>query len=84
MYVCALCPGPVDTNFNRNADVSFSLKGITAEECVKACLAGMARKKTVIVPTARMRAAVFSRRILPEKAMLAVTGRQQKKKIRPK
>ena len=84
VYVCALCPGPVDTNFNRNADVSFSLKGISAEECVKACLAGMARKKTVIVPTARMRAAVFSRRILPEKAMLAVTGRQQKKKIRPK
>ena len=84
VYVCALCPGPVDTNFNRNADVSFSLKGISAEECVKACLAGMARKKTVIVPTARMRAAVFSRRILPEKVMLAVTGRQQKKKIRPK
>lgn len=84
VYVCALCPGPVDTNFNRNADASFSLKGISAEECVKACLAGMARKKTVIVPTARMRAAVFSRRILPEKVMLAVTGRQQKKKIRPK
>lgn len=83
VYVCALCPGPVDTDFNRNADVSFSLKGISAEECVKACLAGMARKKTVIVPTARMRAAVFSRRILPEKVMLAVTGRQQKKKIRP-
>ncbi len=83
VYVCALCPGPVDTNFNRNADASFSLKGISAEECVKACLAGMARKKTVIVPTARMRAAVFSRRILPEIVMLALTGRQQKKKIRP-
>lgn len=83
VYVCALCPGPVDTNFNRNADASFSLKGISAEECVKACLAGMAKKKTVIVPKARMRAAVFARRILPDHVMLAVTGRQQKKKIWP-
>ena len=81
VYVCALCPGPVNTNFNRNADVVFALKGISARTCVKACLKGMARKKTVIVPTLRMRAAVFSRHFLPESVMLAVTGSQQKKKI---
>ena len=44
----------------------------------------MAKKKTVIVPTARMRAAVMARRIVPDNVMLAVTGRQQKKKIWPK
>ncbi len=29
VYVCALCPGPVDTEFNDRADVVFALKGIT-------------------------------------------------------
>ena len=34
VYVCALCPGPVDTEFNDRADVVFALKGITPELCV--------------------------------------------------
>ena len=38
IYVGALCPGPVDTEFNDNADVVFALKGITADYCVKEAL----------------------------------------------
>ena len=29
VYVCALCPGPVDTEFNERADVVFALRGIS-------------------------------------------------------
>ena len=34
VYVCALCPGPVNTEFNDRAGVVFALKGITPEFCV--------------------------------------------------
>ena len=82
VYVGCLCPGPVDTEFNDNADVVFSLPGISAARCVAECLAGMKKRKTVIVPTLRMKLAVFSRRLVPDGMMLRITGRQQKKKCR--
>ena len=81
VYVGCLCPGPVDTEFNRVADVVFSLKGISASQCVASCLAGMRRRKTVIVPTAAMKLAVFSRRFVPDRLMLKITARQQRKKF---
>lgn len=80
VYVACLCPGPVDTEFNANADVTFSLKGITAERCVDECLKGMSKKKTVIVPTLRMKAATFGARLLPESFVIMMTAGQQKKK----
>jgi len=80
VYVACLCPGPVDTEFNANADVTFSLKGITAEKCVDECLKGMRKKKTVIIPTLRMKAATFGARLLPESFVIMMTAGQQKKK----
>ena len=81
VYVCALCPGPVDTEFNRNADVVFSLKGISARQCVSECLKAMERHRTVIVPTLTMKLATAFSRLLPAGWLVAMTGRQQKKKI---
>ncbi len=81
VYVACLCPGPVDTEFNMNADVVFALKGITAKRCVSDCLKGMSKKKTVIVPTLTMRIATAFSHITPIPIMLAMTGRQQKKKL---
>lgn len=80
VYVACLCPGPVDTEFNANADVTFSLRGITAERCVDECLKGMRKKKTVIIPTLRMKAATFGARLLPESFVIMMTAGQQKKK----
>ena len=80
VYAACLCPGPVDTEFNENADVTFALKGITPETCVRECLAGMARRKTVIVPTLTMKMAVFWGRFVPEGLLLNMVGRQQRKK----
>ena len=80
VHVCALCPGPVDTDFNRNADVVFSLKGISASQCVSECLKEMNRKKTVIVPSVLMKAAVSLSKLVPAGLLTAMTGHQQKKK----
>lgn len=40
VYVCALCPGPVDTEFNDRADVVFALKGITPSSAWRKPCAG--------------------------------------------
>ena len=81
VYVGCLCPGPVDTEFNSVADVVFSLKGITAAQCVAEAVKGMRKRKTVIVPTAKMKLAVFFGRFIPQSLLLRITARQQKKKV---
>ncbi len=81
MYIGALCPGPVDTEFNDVADVQFALRGISAKKCVRYALDQMfRRRKQIIVPTLRMKLAVFAVRILPKEQVVAMTGGQQKKK----
>ena len=81
VYVCALCPGPVDTEFNQNADVIFAIKGISAEECVSECLKAMEKRKTVIIPSALMKRVAAIKKILPDPILIKYTGKQQKRKI---
>lgn len=81
IYIGALCPGPVDTQFNETAGVEFALPGISAETCVSYAIAQMKKKKVVIVPTVRMKAATTFCRLLPQDISIAITGRQQKKKL---
>lgn len=81
VYVCALCPGPVNTGFNDRAGVVFALKGITPQLCVDEALIGMKRRKTIIVPSAFMRAAMCAQRLVPIPALMPIVARQQKKKL---
>jgi len=79
--VSALCPGPVDTEFNDRADVVFALKGISPEKCVAEALKGMDRGKTIIVPGFEMRLAMAFQHLLPIPILVKLTGHQQKKKL---
>lgn len=79
--ISALCPGPVDTNFNKRANVEFSLKGITPQYCVSYGLYHMFRRKLIIIPTIEIKLAALSMRFLPRRMALAVISHQQKKKI---
>lgn len=81
VHICALCPGPVDTNFNNVAGVEFSLKSISAKYCANYALKEMFNRKTLIVPAAPIKLAVFASRFLPRKAVVAITGHQQKSKM---
>ena len=38
VHISMLCPGPVNTNFNETANVTFALPGISAKRCVSYCL----------------------------------------------
>ena len=80
IYVGCLCPGPVDTEFNQVADVKFALKGITPQKCVRTAFSGMKRRKTVIVPTLTIKAAVVFGRRLPRKTAVRLAGKQQQRK----
>ena len=81
VYVCALCPGPVDTEFNDRAGVIFALKGITPEFCVDETLLGMMRHKIIIVPSAFMRLCTGVQKFLPTPLLMPIVARQQKKKL---
>lgn len=81
VYVCALCPGPVDTEFNDRAGVIFALKGITPELCVDEALLGMMRHKIIIVPSAFMRLCTSVQKLVPTPLLMPIVARQQKKKL---
>ena len=80
VYVCALCPGPVNTEFNDHAGVVFALRGITPELCVEEALLGMMHRKTIIVPSAFMRLCTSAQRLVPIPLLMPIVARQQKKK----
>lgn len=83
VYVGCLCPGPVDTEFNRVADVTFALPGISVEECVDYALQMMEKRKVLIVPGWQIRLAVAGQRLLPSDLTIRITAAQQKKKMGP-
>ena len=80
VYVGCLCPGPVDTEFNDVANVRFALKGISAEYCANYAIDCMMKKKTVIVPTLRMKLATTCGRFIPQSLYIKLVSHQQKKK----
>ncbi|MBQ8632450.1 MAG: SDR family oxidoreductase [Lachnospiraceae bacterium] len=81
VYIGALCPGPVDTEFYDVANVEFTLKGITPEYCVEYAIKQMIKRQTVIVPTLFMKASTTMGRFAPRNLAIKITAGQQKKKL---
>lgn len=81
VYVGALCPGPVDTEFNAVANVEFAIKGITSEYCVEYAIRQMIKRQTVIVPTLVMKASTLAGKLAPRSLAVRITSGQQKKKL---
>lgn len=81
IYVGALCPGPVDTEFNDVAKVKFALPGTTPQYCASYALEQMRKRKTIIVPKFTIRAATTMARFVPQKMLIPVIGQLQKKKF---
>ena len=80
VFVCSLCPGPVDTNFNNVAKVHFSVKAMTSTEVATYAIDQMFKKKVVIVPGFKMKLALFARRFASRKMMRKITYNIQKSK----
>ena len=80
VYIGALCPGPVNTNFNKVAGVEFSLNALTSYDVAHYALEQMFRRKLVIVPGIQMKLVHVFYRFVPTKLLLKITYHIQKKK----
>lgn len=78
--ISALCPGPVATEFNEVAGVSFSVKPLSSEYVAKYVVNKMFKGKSVIVPGKIMKLGVFALRLIPRKLMLKIAYKIQRKK----
>ena len=81
VYVGCLCPGPVNTEFNRVANVEFALKGISSAYCAKYALSQMWKRKTVIIPKLDVKFMAYVGSRLPAGILIWMISFQQKKKI---
>ena len=81
VHVSVLCPGPVDTNFNNVAGVKFSVKPLKSSYVAKYAIDKMFENKLLIIPGFTMKCAKFFNRFMPNKLLLAITYRIQKKKV---
>lgn len=80
VYVGALCPGPVHTEFDTTANVSFSLKGLDSRFVAEYTIKKMFQRKLVIVPGTIMKCAHFFEKFLPDKLLIRFAYTAQKAK----
>lgn len=78
--ISVLCPGPVKTEFDKTANVSFSVKGLTSRKVAKVAVRGMFNKKLLIIPGFLMKAARILEKFLSEKILLRIAYHMQKRK----
>ena len=78
--ITLLCPGPVNTNFNRRAGVTFSVKPISPDYAAEYALKKAFARKLIAIPTLTVQAGVFASRFIPHKLLSAVTYNIQKRK----
>ena len=79
--ISVLCPGPVDTEFNKVAGVRFSLDGLESEYVAKYAIDMMLKRKLVIVPGITMKLTRFLSKIIPDKVLLKFAYHFQHKKM---
>lgn len=79
--ISVLCPGPVNTNFNKVAGGSFNANSATSSYVAHYAIDKMFKNKLIIVPTIKMKLAIFSVRLIPTKILLKINYNIQNKKI---
>ena len=80
--VSLLCPGPVDTNFNKVAGVNFGFKPLSADYVAKYAIDNMFKGKMNIIPGKIMKLVVIFSKFISEKRLLKSVYKTQKKKVK--
>ena len=78
--ITVLCPGPVDTNFNNRAGVSFSVKPISADQAADYALKKAFSGKLFAVPGLFVKFGTVAPRLLPQKMLSSIVYNIQKAK----
>lgn len=80
VYISALCPGPVQTEFNEVAQVKFALRGKSSMEVAKMAVDGMLGQKAQIIPGGLMKAAYVCCKLMPLFVLSEASYHIQKRK----
>lgn len=81
IHISILCPGPVNTNFNKVAIGTFSIKGLSSEYVAKYAVDKCLKNKLIIVPGFKVKLGVFFSRFLPIKLVLSILFKIQHRKV---
>ena len=81
VVVSALCPGPVNTNFNKVAHGEFSIKEASPKYVAEYAINKLFKKKMIIIPTFRIKLGIFLLRVLPYRIQLLYCYHIQGKKL---
>lgn len=81
VVVSALCPGPVNTNFNKVAHGEFSIKEASPKYVAEYAIKKLFQKKMIIVPTLRIKMGIFLLRLIPYRLQLIYCFHIQGKKL---
>lgn len=82
VHISCLCPGPVNTNFNKVAGGSFTVKGLSSEYVAKYGIDKCLKNKLLIIPGFATRVGAFFSRFVSYKFLLKIMYLVQKKKGR--
>lgn len=80
VHISALCPGPVNTEFNKVANGVFNLKEANSNYVAKYAINKMFKNKLLIIPQLKIKLGIFALRFLPYKLQLWITYHIQKRK----
>ena len=80
VHISVLCPGPVQTNFNEVAGVSFGDKGLKSDYVAKYAIDKMLKGKLVIIPGIKMKLLKFFSNLVSDKFMMSIIYNYQKAK----
>ena len=78
--ISVLCPGPVNTEFNRVANVKFAVKALSSEYVAKYAVDKMFQKKLVIIPSFKIKAVKQLTRFGSDKLAARIAHHMQKRK----
>ena len=84
VHISVLCPGPVDTNFNKVAGGSFTVKALSSEYVARYAIDKCLKNKMLIIPGLTTKLGIFFNRFLPYKISLKIVYKIQQGKTRKK
>lgn len=82
VHVSVLCPGPVQTEFDRVANVRFMMKGKTSMEVANYAIRGMFKKRAVMIPGIMMKGSYLLCKCLPLAVQMEASYHIQHRKNR--
>lgn len=82
VHLTTVCPGPVKTEFNQVAHTDFDLKYISAKRCAQEAVAGLFKKKPIVIPGNDIKLLRIASKFAPLKLILPIEYKIQVSKTR--